>query len=348
MLLPSSHLAALVVLTLSLLCWGLWANTFKSAGKWRFELYYFDFAVGAFIVALIAALTFGTLGFDGFSFTDDLLHASKKQDVEALIAGGVFNLGNMLLLAAIALSGMSIAFPLALGVALITGTFFAFAFRPAGNAALLFSGAAIVVAAIVTAIYAYRYYKLSLIDELVRTGQLKSTRKQVSMKGVVIALVSGIFLGSFLPLLERSQAGDAGLGPYGAAFIFTVGIVLSTFFYNLFFMNLPVAGIPLEIMDYFKSTPHQHLMGLAGGALWLSGMLLGLVAAHGEGPTAIRASVIFGTTQASTVVAALCGLAIWKEFAGSDMRVRALLVVTIALFVCGLAMIAVAPGWTRT
>jgi glucose uptake protein len=347
MLLPSSHLAALIVVILSMLCWGLWANTFKSTGKWRFELYYFDFAIGVFAAAVIAVLTFGTLGFDGFTFTDDLLHASKRQDLQGLLAGVVFNLGNMLLVSAIAVTGMTIAFPLALGVALTIGAFLTFALRPEGSSALLFSGVAIVLAAIVTGVYAFRYYKLSQIDELVRTGKLKSTRKRVSMKGVVLALAGGIFLGSFLPLLEGSQAGDSGLGPYGVAFVFAAGILVSTFFYNLFFMNLPVAGAPLEVLDYFKSTLGQHFMGLVGGGLWFSGMLLSLVAAHGEGPALIAPSLIFGATQASTVIAALCGVAIWKEFTGSDMRVRALVFVMFALFVSGLAMISIAPVWTR-
>ncbi|MCU1259435.1 MAG: putative integral rane protein [Bryobacterales bacterium] len=348
MILPTSYLATLVVIILGMLCWGLWANTFKLAGNWRFELYYLDFAFGASLLAVVAALTAGTLGFDGFSFTDDLLHAGKTQDLEGFIAGMIFNFGNMLLVAAVGLAGLSIALPVAMGVALVLDVILAFIFRPQGNSAVLFAGAAIILVALVTAIYAFRYYRLSQVDELVKTGKVKSTRRRVSLKGVFVALVSGLFLGGFLPLLEKSQATDAGLGPYGETFVFAAGIMLSTILYNLFFMNLPVSGQPLEIIDYFKSPLRQHLMGLLGGVLWCSGMLLLLVGGRAEGTAALSPAAIFGISQSSTVIAALCGLLLWKEFAAADLRVRAMTFVMIVLFTCGLAMLAIGPTWSRS
>jgi glucose uptake protein len=347
MLLPTSHLSTLIIVILSMLCLGLWANTFKRAGTLRFELYYFDFAIGVFITAVIAAFTVGTLGFDGFSFADDLLHASKKQDLQGFLAGMVFNLGNMLLVAAISVAGMAIAFPIAVGIALIIGVFVSFAFRPEGNAGLLFSGAAVVLVAIVVAAFAYRNLKLGQIDELLKAGKLKSTRKKVSLAGVYLAIASGIFLGAFLPLLDKSQAGESGLGAYGVGFVFAAGILVSTFLFNLFFMNLPVAGPPIEFTDYFKSSVGQHFLALLGGALWYCGMLMSLVGAHAEGPAALSPSTVYGTAEASAVLAALCGILLWKEFKGSDMKAKAMIFVMFALFICGLGMITVAPMWSR-
>src|ERR1035438_4960767 len=111
MILPSTYFAALCLMIVSMLCWGSWANSFKLTKNWRFELFYFDYAGGVLVAALIAALTFGTLGFDGFSFQDDLRHAGLRQDAWALVAGGGFNLAHKLLVAAISLAGTAVPFP---------------------------------------------------------------------------------------------------------------------------------------------------------------------------------------------------------------------------------------------
>ena len=253
MILPSAYYATLALMFLTMLCWGSWANTFKLTGKWRFELYYFDYSVGVMLAAGIAALTLGTLGFDGFSFRDDLLNASKKQDLYGFLAGVIFNLANMLLVAAISVAGMSVAFPIGIGLALVIGVFWTYAINPQGNATFLFSGALLIVVAIVLSSQAYKLYKLSKLDELVRTGQVKSTRKTVSIKGVFLALFSGVLMGSFYPLVELGKRGDTGLGPYSIAFVFSVGVLLSTFLFNLFFMNLPISGRRLRYLSISKA-----------------------------------------------------------------------------------------------
>ena len=92
-----------------MLCWGLWPGTIKLAGKWRVELYYIDFAIGIVFASLIAAFTFGSMGWDGFSVFDDFHLAGKKHDLFAFLAGTVFSLGNMLLIPAISLAGIAYA-----------------------------------------------------------------------------------------------------------------------------------------------------------------------------------------------------------------------------------------------
>ena len=88
MILPGSYVTALILLIVGMVGWGVWANLFKAAGgKWRFELFYFDFAIGVVLMAGVLALTVGSLGFDGFSFADDLRLAGKRQDLSAFLAG---------------------------------------------------------------------------------------------------------------------------------------------------------------------------------------------------------------------------------------------------------------------
>ncbi len=343
MILPSTYFATFALMILTMLCWGSWANTFKLTGKWRFELYYFDYAIGVMLLATIAAFTFGSLGFDGFSFRDDLLHASKKQDLYGFLAGVVFNLANMLLVAAISVSGMAVAFPIGIGLALVIGVILNYLILPHGNPVMLFAGAGLILVAVVLNSQAYKEYKLSKLDDLVRTGQVKSTRKTVSIKGVFLALVSGVLMGCFFPLVELGKQGDSGLGPYSIAVVFALGVFLSTFLFNLFFMNLPVAGQPLEILEYFRGNIRQHLLGIAGGVIWCTGTIASFVAASAEGQAAVGPAVSYGVGQGATLVSALWGLLIWKEFRDAPPKVNAFLGLMLAFFVIGIAMISVAP-----
>src|SRR5271157_3356552 len=268
MILPQTQAAVLFLMALSLLCWGSWANCYKLAGKWRFELFYFDFAVGVALAAFLYAFTVGNLGYDGFSFMDDLMHAGKRQWLYGFMGGVIFNLGNMILMSAISVAGMAAAFPVGVGVAIIVGTTLGYAAKSTGNPALLAAGCALIAAAIVAAALAYRFYAILRHEALARSGKAASTRRPSSMKGIVLALVSGLLMGLFLPLVYKAEESDIGLGPYAVTAVFSIGVFLSTFVFNVFLMNLPVEGEPLELLDILKSTRKQHLLGLAGGASW--------------------------------------------------------------------------------
>src|SRR5438045_2510014 len=156
MTLPQTYIATLVLTILSMLCWGSWANTFKMAGNWRFELFYFDYSIGVLLAAVLAALTFGTMGSDGFQFMDDLLQTGRRNILYGFLGGAVFNLANMLLVAAISVAGLAVAFPVGIGMALVIGVVWNYSLKPQGNPALLFAGAGIVVAAIIVDALAYR------------------------------------------------------------------------------------------------------------------------------------------------------------------------------------------------
>ena len=326
-----------------MLCWGSWANSFKLTKNWRFELFYFDYAFGVLAAALLAALTFGTLGFDGFSFQDDLRHAGLRQDFWALVAGGIFNLANMLLVAAISIAGMAVAFPVGIGLALVIGVVWNYFINPTGNRELLFGGMAIIVAAIIVDALAYRSYALQRSRLAAREGRARQVRKSMSTKGIIVSLVSGVLMGSFYPLLQGAMGGEAGLGPYSVAFVFSLGVFFSTFVFNLVFMNLPIEGSPIEIMEYFRGSLKSHALGILGGMIWAAGLITNLVAAAAEGNAKVGPAVSYGVGQCAAMVSALWGLFVWREFAGADSKVKTLVAVMLILFVSGLTLISIAP-----
>jgi glucose uptake protein len=343
MILPSTYLGAFYLMLLSMLCWGSWANTFKLTRNWRFELFYFDYSLGVVLAAAIAALTFGNLGFDGFSFVDDLRHAGLRQDAWALGAGIVFNLANMLLVAAISIAGMAVAFPVGIGLALVIGVIWNYAINPTGNKELLFSGMVIVVAAIIVDAMAYRSYALQRSRQAAREGKARQVRKSMSTKGIILSLVAGVLMGSFFPLLQNGMATEVGLGPYAIAFVFSFGVFFSTFVFNLVFMNLPIEGSPIEIGDYFKGSLKSHGLGVLGGMVWCIGLITNLVASAGEGNAKVGPAVTYGIGQGATMVSALWGIIVWREFSGAGTKVKGLVTGMLVLFICGLTLISMAP-----
>jgi glucose uptake protein len=335
MILPTTYATAMLLIILSLICWGSWANTLKMTRKWRFELFYFDFSFGVLLTALVAAFTFGSMG-DDLSFADNLLIAGRRQIAYAIAAGIIFNLGNMLLVAAISLVGLAVAFPVGLGLALVIAVLWNYIVHPQGNAFLIFSGLALVVVAIIVDTFAYRAYA----EE---DGEIT---EDFNIKGLIIALVAGILMGLFYPLVEMSHASDYGLGPYSVVFFFSIGVFISTFVYNLYFMNLPVEGEPVTFGQYFRDGSFRsHFWGVLGGILWCAGMLASLVATSGTAK--VEPAFSYAALQGATLISALWGLLVWKEFGGSEMRVKLLLTIMVVLFAAGLAMISMAPIYAR-
>ncbi len=344
MILPGSYVATLLILLLSMISWGSWANTYKLCPpKWRFELFYFDFAFGVFIAAIIAALTFGSLGWDGFSFVDDLRLAGRRSDALAFIAGVIFNLANMLLVGAIAIAGMAVAFPVGIGIALIEGVMLNYLIRPVGSPALLFTGAGVIMMAIVFDALAYRNYAMAASVAAAQQGKTRTTRKKTGARGIIISIVSGLLMGVFYPFVEMARAGETGLGPYSVAFVFALGVLLSTFVFNLFFMNLPLQGEPVEVFDYFKARFGTHLWGILGGMVWCVGAVSNFVASRAEGKAQVGPAVSYAIGQGATMISALWGLMVWKEFAGADGKVKAFIGVMLFLFITGLALVSAAP-----
>ncbi len=347
MILPQSYPSVLFLMVLSLLCLGSWASAYKFAGKWRFEIFYLDFALGLLLASVVFAFTVGNIGYDGFNFLDDLQHAGKRQWMYVFVGGLIFNLGNMLLMAAVSVCGLAVAFPMGMGVALLLGTGLGIASRPAGNSLLLGMGCLLILTSIIVNAISYRIMGVARHEELARAGHAKSTRRPNPMKGIILALAAGILIGGFVPLLDKARQGDLGLGPYAAGFIFAFGIFFSTFVYEIFFMNLPVEGEPVEFGEYLNGRVGQHLAGLASGFVWFTGLLAALVAT--SVPEAMQGSSMlrFVLAQGSPVLAALWGILVFREFKNGDIRVKLLGTLMLVLFLCGMAMIGLAPSLLR-
>jgi len=341
MILPATYNSALLLIILSMICWGSWANTFKLSGKWRFELFYYDYSLGVLIAAIVAAYTVGSMGSD-LSFSDNLLIALRRNMAYAAAAGVVFNLANMLLVAAISVAGMAVAFPIGIGLALVVGVIWNYFLNPQGNPILLGTGVALVAGAIIVDAWAYSAHAKPV---QAKAGKA-APRPGTSPKGILLSLISGLLMGSFYPLVEMAKGGgpdNAGLGPYAVAFLFAVGVFLSTFIFNLYFLNLPVQGQSLSMFDYFKGSLWQHALGILGGIIWCIGAIANFVAASAPTSVQVGPAISYAVGQGATMVSALWGLLVWKEFAGASGKVRVLLAVMLILFLAGLIIVSIAP-----
>jgi glucose uptake protein len=356
MMIPTTYAAALGLTVLTMLCWGSWANTMKMGGKWRFELFYFDYTFGVFLAAVIAALTFGSFEMavpgdsttPAFSFLDNMAVGMKRNMAYAAAGGVVFNLANLLLVAAIAIAGLSVAFPVGIGIALIVGTVLNYVLKPSGSPALLFGGAGVILLAIIVTAMAHSAHekakaRAAQAAEGPGNRAMLHKRGPSPVKGIAISVLAGILMGLFYPLVELSKRGDLGMGPYAAAFCFAVGVLVSTPVFNLFFMNLPVEGDPVSFGDYFRGTGKQHLLGLLGGMIWCVGTVCNFVASSAAKSAMVGPAVSYAIGQGATLVSTLWGLLLWKEFAGADSKVRGLVALMLALFAIGLGMLSVAP-----
>lgn len=349
MIIPETYVSALLLTILSMLCWGSWANTFKLAGKWRFELFYFDYATGVLLAAVLAAFTLGSMGQE-VSFQDNLLIAGKTQMAWAFGAGIIFNLANMLLVAAISLAGMAVAFPVGIGLALVVGVIWNYSLNPQGNPWLLAFGVVLIVLAIIIDALAYRAFahQQNFNAEAANPTPKKGPRKRSAShksagKGILLCLLSGVLMGSFYPMVEISKASDIGLGAYSVALIFAIGVFASTFVFNLYFMNLPIEGQPIPAVEYFKGTRRQHLLGILGGAIWCTGAIANFAAASAPKSVQVGPAISYAIGQGATMISALWGLVVWHEFAGADTRVRRLVALMLIFFVAGLALLSLAP-----
>ena len=313
---------------ITMLCWGSWGNTQKLAGKtWRYELFYWDYVLGVLLFAAVSGLTLGSMGTQGRAFLPDLAQASAANLGSAFIGGIVFNAANILLSAAIAIAGMSVAFPVGIGLALVLGVVVNYLGAPKGDPTLLFGGVALIVAAILLNAFAYK---------LKESGAAKTP-----VKGIVLSVACGVLMAFFYRFIAASMDVEnfvspaAGkMTPYSAFFVFACGIVASNFLFNTVAMRHPVAGEPVALSAYFKGRFPIHLVGILGGLIWGLGNALSLVAAGKAG-----AAVSYGLGQGATLVSALWGILIWKEFKGAPKLSNRLNVLMFVFFVAGLGLI---------
>jgi glucose uptake protein len=326
MFIPTAYPLALFMMIVTMICWGSWANTQKLCKGWRFELFYWDYVWGILLISLLMGFTLGnTNPASPDSFMSNLRAADGHHVLLAILGGVVFNIANILLVAAIAIAGLAVAFPIGIGLALVIGSVLNYIITPKGNPLLLFGGIFLVCVAIVLDAFAYR----KLVKDLT-----------VSTKGIVISLLAGVGMGLFYPFVAKATTGPHHLGPYTVAFVFALGVLACSIPLNYLFMRKPVAGPPVSMGDYFRGRQVFHFWGILGGAIWGVGTICNFVASYAQmvGPAAA-----YALGQGATMISAIWGVFVWKEFAGAPPAARRLLALMFLFFILGLSCIAVAP-----
>jgi glucose uptake protein len=331
MFIVNSYPLAIIFCFVTMLCWGSWGNTQKLAGKtWRYELFYWDYVIGILLFSLISAFTLGSIGSEGRSFSVDLVQAEWENIGSALLGGVIFNAANILLSAAIAIAGLSVAFPVGIGLALVFGVIINYISQQSGNPLFLFGGVALVTIAIIVNALAYR-------------KQAKQAKK-VSSKGILLSLAAGLLMSFFYRFIAASMDLDnfvspaAGkMTPYTAMFIFACGIFASNFVFNTLVMKKPFEGAPVTYREYFKGGFNVHLTGILGGLIWGLGNAFNLIAAGKAG-----AAISYGLGQGATLVSAFWGVFIWKEFKNAPKGTNNYLYLMFLLFIAGIGLIIMA------
>lgn len=327
MFIPQSYSLAIILCFVTMLCWGSWGNTQKLAGKsWRFELFYWDYVLGILLFSLLLGFTLGSSGESGRSFLADIIQAEPKNMLNSFLGGIVFNASNILLVAAMAIAGMAVAFPVGVGIALALGVIINYFATPKGNPLMLFIGVGFIVAAIIIDAIAYKKHSASL--------------KKVSRKGILLSVSAGILMALFYRFVASSMITDFAtpepgkLTPYSAVFFFAIGVVVSNFLFNYLLMKKPFEGEPLSFKDYAKGSLRVHLTGILGGVIWNIGMAMSIIASGKAG-----FAISYGLGQGATLIAALWGVFIWKEFKGASKSVNTLILFMFLSYLAGLALL---------
>lgn len=327
MFIVNSYSWAVVLCVITMLCWGSWANTQKlSSKKWAFQLFYWDYSLGVLLLSLLLAFTLGSTGNEGRSFLPDLAQADSNSIIMAILGGVIFNLANILLVIAIDIAGMAVAFPVGIGLALVIGVITNYIGEPVGNAVFLFTGVALVTLAIILDALAYR--------------KVPSLGNRTTTKGILISIAAGVLMGFFYRFVASSMAVDfvhpevGKLTPYTASVVFSIGLLFSSIIWNTIAMYKPVVGERVTYRDYFtRGNLQLHTIGILGGAIWSLGMTFNIIASGQAG-----FAISYGLGQGATLIAALWGVFIWKEFKGVK-GINTLISMMFLFFIIGLGLI---------
>jgi len=331
MVLVESYPVAVLMCIITMICWGSWANTQKLASKeWRFQLFYWDYAIGVFLLSLILAFTMGSTGSAGRGFIADLRQADTHWLGSAFLGGVIFNLSNILLVAAIDIAGLAVAFPIGVGLALVLGVITTYMAKPEGNVPMLAVGVGAVMIAIILDAIAY--------------AQLAKRREKTPIKGIVTSVAAGLLMGFFYSFVAKSmgaidpssKAVEVGkLTPYTAIVMFSLGLLLSNSIWNSIMMAWPLTGDPVPFGDYFsKGSPRLHLVGILGGMIWNLGMAFSIIASTAAGP-----ALSYGLGQGATMIGAIWGVLIWKEFKDAPKGTNKLLAGMFLFYIVGLGVL---------
>jgi glucose uptake protein len=321
MFVPHDFNLALLMMIISAVCWGSWANTYKGVKNYRFELFYWDYAIGIFLISLVLAFTMGSTANDSTSFLNNVRAADPSNITSTLLGGAIFNLANLLLVAGIDMAGLATAFPVSIGIALVVGVVSSYILQPKGNAGLLAAGVACAVVAVVLDGKAY--------------ANLSTTNRSVSKKSIIVCIVSGVLMGLWAPFVTRAMTRGNTLGPYSVAVFLTLGALLSCFVWNIYFMEKPLVGEPVQFADFFRGPMSGHFLGLLGGCIWGLGTVFNLVAARFSG-----VAISYAIGQSAPMVAALWGVLAWKEFRSANRQAKMYLGLMFLFYLLAILLVA--------
>ena len=321
MFVPTTFYAALLMTVLSTVCWGSFANTFKGTKNYRFELYYWDYSLGIFLISLLLAFTMGSYAGGPGAFLANLRAADGINLFYAALGGFIFNIANTLLVAGIEIVGLAIAYPVSIGIALVEGVVLSYALQPRGNPLFLSAGILMAIVALVLVGKAY--------------GARRTAETAVSRRGVVVCVISGLLMGIFAPFVTRAMTRGATLTPYTTAVLLTLGALVCCFVFNPILMRKPITGTPVAAAEYFRAPASYHALGLLGGAIWGCGTVFNFVAA-----SLVGVAISYAIGQASPMVACLWGVFVWKEFQGANARAKSYLGAMFAAYLLALVLIA--------
>lgn len=327
MILVQNYALAVFLCAVAMICWGSWQNTQNLIGKtWRFEHYYWDFSIGILLFALLMAFTFGSFGNEGRSFLSDLNQADPKNLLSAAIGGVIWNIGTLLLVAAISVAGMSVAFPIGGGIGWTLGILINYIGKPEGNPLFLFSGTAFIIIAILLSMQSYK--------------KLASHQQKPTFKGIILSLLAGLCIAFFYRFVASALATDftpsetGKISSYTAVVFFSIGALLCTVLLNPLFMARPVQGEPVKMSGWFRGGPRAHLLGMLGGAIWCLGNSVSFMSVGSASP-----AISYGLSNSAPVVAALWGIFVWNEFKDAPKGTNLLLSLMFCGYLVGLVLI---------
>jgi glucose uptake protein len=324
---PETYFAALAFMIISMLCWGSWANTMKLTPGYAFQLFYWDYVIGILLGSLLWGHTLGSMGGGELSMMNNVHQADIRHVLYAIAGGAVFNVANLLLVAAIEIAGLAVAFPVGIGLALVVGVLLNYILAPKGNPVLLFAGVVLVILAIVLDALAYR--------------RREQEHRAVSSRGIWISVACGVLMGTFYPLVTKAVTGANSLGPYSVAAFFAIGTALCAIPVNYLFMRKPLTGAPaVNMAQYLRAKRAWHVWGILGGVIWCTGAVFNFVASHAQ---IVGPAISYAIGQGATMISAVWGVFIWKEFSNAPASARKLVPAMFLFFLLGLGSIAIAP-----
>jgi len=321
---PQSYFAALTLVSISMVCWGSWANISKALPKWRFEYFYLDFTFGFLLLVTILGATLGSAGAPGFGFFTRVAGATVSKALFAFLGGFLWNLGNLVTLVSIMIVGLAVAFPIMSVIAVLLGVGLSFWAQPIGNPAWLAAGVVVLVIAVTANAAAYRRLR-------------QSSEASRPKGGVALAIVAGILVGFFPPLVARAISGPAALDSYTVSFYFMVGAMVATFLAVPILLAHPLFGDKGTLQGYAQGSPKWHVLGMVGGGIWCFGTVANFISAK-----LVGVAISWGIGSSASMVAALWGIFLWKEFANSSRSAKVLITVSLACYLAGVVGVAMA------